>query len=147
MAHANDTLNGRLYAYELEEEKHLRRKFGYWLHVEERMIREQLRAEGRPEADLPGHDLAFRKLFDERRRENHKGDESYRETSQRLQRQWADDERRRFAAGESERRASLSRAELELIVEHFQGANDPVALSLLRKAGALLRDSTEETKA
>lgn len=46
MTHPNDTLNGVLLAFEVDCEKHLRGKFGYWRMVEERMVRRQIVAEG-----------------------------------------------------------------------------------------------------
>lgn len=67
--HPNDTLNGRLLAHELPEERHLRRKLGYWRHVEERVVRAELIAEGHdPNA------LGFWSKLSARIIENHKDD-------------------------------------------------------------------------
>lgn len=69
--HPNDTLNGRLFAYEREDEKHLRGKLGYWRMVEERMVRGEIEAEGGDPTNI----------FEISRRitENHKNDPTFRE--------------------------------------------------------------------
>jgi hypothetical protein len=73
--HPNDTLQGKLYAFELEDEKCLRGVFGYWHMVEERMILAQLKTEG-VEATLSA--VSARMI------ENHRGDESFADQSRRL---------------------------------------------------------------
>lgn len=45
----------------------------------------------------------------------------------------------RFEAGETERSVGFTKAELERLVEHFAGANDPVAQSIGQKAGYALQ--------
>lgn len=45
----------------------------------------------------------------------------------------------RFDANESERPVELNKEELERLIEHFAGANDPVAQSILAKSGAALK--------
>lgn len=71
--HPNDTLNGRLLAYEVPEERHLRRKLGYWHMVEERMVRAELVAEGKdPQA------VDFWHLLSERIMANHRDDVSFK---------------------------------------------------------------------
>lgn len=63
-AQKNDTLNGLLYGHERPEEMHLRHKLGYWQMVETRMVREQLLAEGVPEALLWTHISKGNYIFD-----------------------------------------------------------------------------------
>lgn len=51
----------------------------------------------------------------------------------------------RFDANESERDASFTKAELEHLAEHFAGANDPVAQSILAKVQAALAPLSEKS--
>lgn len=44
----------------------------------------------------------------------------------------------RFEAGETGRHVEFTKSELEHLVEHFAGANDPVAQSIFTKAAAAL---------
>lgn len=69
MSHPNDTLNGKLLAWERPEDKHLRRRFGYWQMVEERMVRAQLEEEG-VAPDSPCFFMSVAKRIEE----NHKDD-------------------------------------------------------------------------
>lgn len=71
MSHPNDTLNGKLYAWERPEEKHLRRKLGYWHMVEERMHRAQLAAEGVP-SDAPGFWMHLARRIEETHKDDPK---------------------------------------------------------------------------
>lgn len=113
MTHPNDTLNGRLFAYELEDQKHLRHSTGYWRMVEERMIRSELEAEG-------VEPTVFR--VSARVVENHRNDITYRETS------------RKFASrAHREANSLFSRDELTFLAAHFEGANDPTAQAILAK--------------
>jgi len=78
MAHPNDTLNGKLLAWERPEDRHLRNKIGYWRMVEERMIRAELEAEGWTGGDWKdGRYIGFE--ISRRVMENHKNDPTLRE--------------------------------------------------------------------
>lgn len=108
----NDTLNGRLFAYELESEAHLRGKLGYWLMVERRMIRATWPGPGEPdEFDYGRIRVAL-----------HAHDITFKETS------------RRFAASARPAPEQLSAAEWRFLADHFSGANDPTAQAILAKA-------------
>ena len=112
--HPNDTLRGRLIAFEREDEKHLRQKFGYWRMVEERMIREELLASG-------VEPTVFN--ISKRVEENHASDVPFREQSSRLR-----------ANTPIVQSNAFTQEELAFLVEHFTGANDPIAQSVLAKA-------------
>ena len=73
--HPNDTLNGKLIAWERPDEQHLRGKLGYWRMVEERMIRAEIEAEGGNPDD--------RFEIERRVTKNHTNDETYAQTSAR----------------------------------------------------------------
>lgn len=120
-AEHNDTLGGRLYAFERPNEKHLRRCTGYWQMVEERMIRDQLTAEGW--RGYMGTEISRRVIH------NHRNDATYSEIC----------EARRAAAPAATPSGHLTPEEMERLVEHFAGANDPVAQSILAKALASLK--------
>lgn len=120
--HPNDTLDGRLLAYEHADQKHLRDRLGYWQAVEKRMIRAQLAAEG---WDPKGH--AFEFEVSARQITNHAGDPSMRER----QEAW------RAALpflGHAPPSSALTPQEWEFLAAHFQGANHPLAQSILAKA-------------
>lgn len=129
-AEHNDTLGGLLYAHEREEEKHLRRCLGYWRMVEERMIRDQLAAEGWHEAN-PGAWIGFE--ISRRVEANHRNDPTLREMQA----------ARPIAvvrSAQAEQRFTVE--EMERLSQHFAGANDPVAQSILAKALASLAGAT-----
>lgn len=113
-AERNDTLNGRLFAYEREDQKHLRRSTGYWRMVEERMIRGELEAEG---IEPTVFAVSARVI------ENHRHDITYRETSRRFGKALG-----RAGAG------VFTPEELRFLAAHFEGANDPTAQAILAKA-------------
>lgn len=69
---SNDTLNGQLFQWETDDEKHLRHQFGYWRMVEERMIRADLEAQG----IAPTYFTIQAKV-----QENHANDVPYKATS------------------------------------------------------------------
>lgn len=117
----NDTLDGLLFAHERPEEKHLRRKLGYWRMVEVRMIRAQIAAE----AITDPLEVQFETV--RRLANNHANDISFRESS-----------RRHSPRDVLEPRERFTRKELQFLALHFAGANDPVAYSILVKALAFL---------
>lgn len=129
MAHPNDTLNGRLLPYELDEEKHLRSKMGYWLMVEERMITEQMIAEGKDSKSQSFYFEVKRRVM-----ENHKNDIPFsQQTVRRVE--------------NHTEAIPFTREELERLVEHFGMANDPIAQSIHNHAwAALVRMETREKK-
>lgn len=122
-AEHNDTLGGRLYAHERPEERHLRRSIGYWRMVEERMILAELAAEG-----WTGGDVSFE--VSRRMIENHKNDPSLRERQEH--------HRQASPARPAAIRTAFTVEELERLLQHFAGANDPVAQSIHAKATATL---------
>lgn len=114
-----ETLDGKLLEWEDKDQHHLRNAFGYWRMVEKRMIRAQITAEG-------GDPDAFQAVS-RRVDANHKDDPSLRE--------------RQKAQGLLVRRAGstqLTGEELQFLADHFEGANDPLALEILRKVRLLL---------
>jgi hypothetical protein len=125
-AEHNDTLGGLLYAYERPEERHLRRRTGYWRMVEERMVRDQLIAEGWPAEKYMGFEISRRVIA------NHKNDATYREIGE-----------ARAARQPPRVDTRFSPEELERLIEHFAGANDPVAQSILAKALAGLEPQAQ----
>lgn len=124
-AEHNDTLGGLLYAHERPEERHLRRCTGYWQMVEERMIRDQLLADGWPPEKYIGFEISRRVI------ENHRSDATYREIGE-----------ARAARQPPRPDTRFTPEELERLLEHFAGANDPVAQSILAKALAGLEPHT-----
>lgn len=119
--HPNDTLNGKLFAWEHDDQKHLRNCFGYWDMVEKRMVRAQLIAEGHnPESPLFGAEMNARIAA------NHALDVSYRDTS------------RALLNAAQPAPPTLSPTEWAFLAEHFQGANHPIAQAILAKALARL---------
>lgn len=72
----NNTLNGRLLAHVRPEDERLRHSFGFWRVIEERMIREEMIAEGLDPKSPAGHFEVQRRVT-----ENHKNDHTFREIS------------------------------------------------------------------
>lgn len=127
-AEHNDTLGGLLYAHERPEDIQHRGKFGYWRMIEKRMIRDQLVAEGWDADDWRIHfEIAARVTA------NHRNDPSLREMQA---------ARPMARSAPSAPSARFSDEELERLAEHFAGANDPVAQSILAKAMAGLEPHT-----
>ena len=130
--HPNDTLQGKLVnsEWERDDEKHLRHKIGYWRMVEERMIRAEMIAEGKN----PDH-MSFLFEISRRVQENHKNDPTLREQQA---------ARRIVIAGIEVRMPNLNLTpeELDFLSEHFDGANDPVALSILGKVREAIEKET-----
>lgn len=71
MSHPNDTLNGKLLAWERPEDKHLRRKLGYWHMVEERMHIAQLEEQGITR-ETPGFFSILAKRFEDTHKDDPK---------------------------------------------------------------------------
>lgn len=127
--HPNDTLNGKLLEHELDEEKHLRGRFGYWRMVEERMICKELIDAGEdPKA------MGFYFKIKQRVVENHKNDPTLRQ-----QQEAASAGAPPILSG-----AYFTVIELRHLIEHFEMANDPVAQEIDRKARVALRALGEE---
>jgi glycine/D-amino acid oxidase-like deaminating enzyme len=123
MSHPNDTLNGKLLAWERPEDKHLRRRFGYWQMVEERMVRAQLEEEG-VAPDSPCFFMSVAKRIEE----NHKDDPKPWKLAGPADGRWG--AVRQQAA--FERDAAVERAKDEAIkalIEIRDGHNDPRALA------------------
>lgn len=121
----NDTLKGRLLAYERPEEKHLRRKTGYWRMVENRMVRQQLIDEGHD----PDH-IGFIFKVSNRVSQNHANDATYREISASLLR----------AAGPAPANLGpFTQEQMFFLAEHFAFANDPVAQDIQRIAAEAVK--------
>lgn len=128
--HPNDTLNGKLVdsEWEREDEKHLRSSFGYWRVVEERMIRAQMKAEGKdPDAPFAIFEISRRVV------ENHKNDPTLREhqAAKGLT----------IAGVRVPLGIRFTDEELAFLVEHFAMANDPVAQSIRDKAVAYQKEN------
>lgn len=121
--HPNDTLCGRLYAYERPEDRHLRGKIGYWRSVEKRMIRAQLAKEGWVGDWKDDKYIEFE--ISRRIVENHANDLTLREQQAAVRRQ-------RPATVQPSNK--FTEEEFERLAEHFAGANDPVSQSILAKA-------------
>ena len=119
----NDTLSGRLYEFEREEEKHLRNSFGYWHMVEMRMIRNQMIAEG-----WDPNDIRFHVEASNRRDANHANDFSSQECLG-----WAT----KFITRSSSN--DFTREELQYLIERFEYANDEVGRSIHAKALAKMQ--------
>lgn len=97
-------------------------------------IADRLRAEG-DDRDPAGVDMRARELW----RQEEEKSERWKEWQERV---WKPRMRAlalsRFDAGESERSIGFTKEELERLIEHFAGANDPVAQAILAKAGEAL---------
>lgn len=65
---------------------------------------------------------------------------SYREVGEWRSERAAWEARKAWIEGRAGRAVDLTRAELERLVEHFAGANDPIALSIAAKAAATLEN-------
>jgi hypothetical protein len=130
MAHPNDTLNGKLLEHELEEEKHLRSKMGYWRMVEERMVCKELIAEGHDPKEM-----GFYFKIKQRVVENHRNDPTLRQQQEAA---------RGGSAAPILSAAYFTVFELRHLIEHFAMANDPVAQEIDRKARVALRALGEE---
>lgn len=132
--HPNDTLNGKLLAWVRPGDEENRHRFGFWHMVEKRMIRAMIEAEGGDPRDTM--EISKRLI------ENHKDDISHKDYQEQvLKPRWAAEARARFDRGETERKASFTKAELVWLVEHLEGTNDPLGGSVLSKVSALLSDS------
>jgi hypothetical protein len=103
------------YAY-LEEttriEDHVRRRMGY------------------PRLDDP----QLRARVDRIRYRLHKYDETFAVRSKR----WAEEQRERWRRECNRMDVTLEREELERLIEHFEGANDPIGQAIATKAKAAL---------
>lgn len=119
LMHPNDTLNGKLFEFEIEEEKHLRGNFGYWRMVEDRMIREKLIKQGHDPADR-----GFLFLVSREREANHANDVPYRAS---------------VITKVKSDKAAFNAAELEYMADMFRDANHPLAQSIYEKAIGLLK--------
>lgn len=110
------TANSHLFEHELDDEKHLRDKPGYWRMVEERMVTEQMLREGRDPKEPSFY-------FDVKRRviENHKDDTLRR------------DRQRETKATQT---ISFTVEELEHLVQHFAMESGPVSRSIFDMAYA-----------
>ena len=94
----------------------IERKFGYSHVMERAAIRAELVAAGEPD-DMRLH---FKVVSEQERR--HKDDPTFAERCA------------AFRARQPKAREGFTREELDRIAEHFAGANDPVAISILEKA-------------
>jgi hypothetical protein len=104
--------------------------------VEERMVREQLVAEGHDPAAL-----GFRLLIADRRQANHAHDD-VRNLAHRAQREasWKATARARWLSGEADR-DGFTRPQWELILERFAGANTPDGQAIATRALEVLADT------
>jgi hypothetical protein len=113
-AEMNDTLDGKLFDYEIEGEKHLRDKLGYWRIVEKRMILNRLIAESIvPEGTKP-NDRAAIFLISSEVTKNHAADLSYRQIQ--------DLGRYRRPPSVAKIDVAFTEEELMFLVEQFSGA-------------------------
>lgn len=123
--HPNDTLNGKLIAWELPEERHLRNRFGYWHNVEERMVEVCLAIEGiTRETDRFFYNRVSQALM-----RNHRDDPKPWHQDRRGLSRWGGV--RQQAA--YEREAAIRHAELAAIIalrKIATGHNDPMNLAL-----------------
>lgn len=115
MSHPNDTLGGKLLAFEREDEKHLRRKLGYWRMVEDRMVRDQLAAEG-----VTPDQWGFWSEISRRMVENHKDDASFKVPGYITQ---------QISCGQDEQIAHAKDACVEALRQIRDGHNDPRLLA------------------
>jgi hypothetical protein len=108
--------------------------FGTAHHRERDRIREHLRRRGFDAGDDMLAPARFEDRVSEIQRRLHRYDETFAERSVRLRERWEAEAR----ANRTEAGLNLTRAELEHLVELFDGANDPLSASIRDKAAALL---------
>lgn len=123
--HPNDTLQGKLFAWEREDEKHLRHSLGYWMMVEKRMIRAEIAAEGGDPADV--FEIAARRTA------LHANDETFADQCRRMSAEREASALVLWLSGDGQRGLDFTKTELEFLRDHFEGANDPTAQTILAK--------------
>lgn len=107
------------------------RPFGFYINEQKAKLRNALIAEGKP------HDhLAVEAAYIAANANK----ESYAEYQRRvLYPRWAAAAKVRFDRGGTERQIGFNKLELEWLADHFEGANDPMAIQIAAKIAGILK--------